>query len=116
MVIRDEQDIYNILMNRKKLEYLLGEYEKKNNHLDNEEDVQQICCDEITPCVLNDVENYNSNNKKIGLPTTNPLDNISNMVDSIGIQSQDVLLKPFVFSELFSILKEPGMSYNSDYS
>ena len=64
----------------------------------------------------NDVENYNSNNKKIGLTTTNPLDNISNMIDSIGIKSQDVLLKPFIFSELFSILKEPGMSYNSDYS
>ena len=115
MVIRDEQDIYNILTNREKLEYLLEEYEKKNNHLDNEEDVQQICCDEITPCVLNDVENYNSNNKKIGLTTTNPLDNISNMVDSIGIKSQDVLLKPFVFSKLFSILKESRMSYNSDY-
>ena len=54
--------------------------------------------------------------KRIILTTTNPLDNISNMVDSISIKSQDVLLKPFVFSELFSILKEPGMSYNSDYS
>ena len=43
----------------------MEEYEKKNNHLDNEEDVQKICCDEITLCVLtlcvlNDVENYNS--------------------------------------------------------
>jgi hypothetical protein len=28
---------------------------------------------------------------------------------------QDVILKPFLFSKLFSILKEPGMSYNSDY-
>ena len=64
MVIRDEQDIYNILTNREKLEYILEEYEKKNNHLDNEEYVQQICCDEITLCVLNDVENYNSNKKK----------------------------------------------------
>lgn len=70
MVIRDEQDIYNILTNREKLEWILEEYEKKNNHLDNEEYVQQICCDEITTCVLNDVENYNSNNKKIGLTTT----------------------------------------------
>jgi hypothetical protein len=38
------------------------------------------------------------------------------MIDSIGIKSQDVILKPFIFSELFSILKEPGISYNSDYS
>jgi len=50
--------------------------------------------------------------KRIILTTTTPLDNISNMIDSIGIKSQDVLLKPFIFSELFSILKEPGMAYN----
>ena len=45
--------------------------------------------------------------KRIILTTTNPLDNISSMIDSIGINRQDVLLKPFIFSELFSILKEP---------
>ena len=50
--------------------------------------------------------------KKIILTTTTPLANISNMIDSIGIKSEDVLLKPFSFSELFSILKEPGRSYN----
>jgi CheY-like chemotaxis protein len=44
--------------------------------------------------------------KRIILTTTNPIDSISNMIDSIGIKSQDVLLKPFIFSELFSILKE----------
>ncbi len=39
IVIRDEQDIYNILTNRKKLEYLLQEYEQKINHqLSREED------------------------------------------------------------------------------
>ena len=31
IVIRDEQDIYNILTNREKLEYLLQEYENENN-------------------------------------------------------------------------------------
>ena len=31
IVIRDEQDIYNILTNREKLEYLLQEYEKEIN-------------------------------------------------------------------------------------
>jgi hypothetical protein len=34
------------------------------------------------------------------------------MIDSIGIKSQDVLFKPFSFSDLVSILKGPGMSYN----
>jgi CheY-like chemotaxis protein len=53
--------------------------------------------------------------KRIILTTTNPLDNIGNMIDSIGIKSQDVLLKPFIFSELFSIIKEPGVAYNPDY-
>ena len=50
--------------------------------------------------------------KKIILTTTNSLDIISNMIDSIGIKSQDVIVKPFLFSDLFSILKEPRMSAN----
>ena len=49
---------------------------------------------------------------KIVLTTTHSLNNISNIIDSIGIKSEDVILKPFFFSELFSILKEPRMSYN----
>jgi CheY-like chemotaxis protein len=50
--------------------------------------------------------------KRIILTTTYSLDNISSMIDSIGIKSQDVLFKPFSFSDFVSILKEPGMSYN----
>ena len=50
--------------------------------------------------------------KKIILTTTHSLDNISNMIDSIGIKSEEVILKPFSYSDLVSILKEPGMSYN----
>ena len=50
--------------------------------------------------------------KKIILTTTYSLNNISNIIDSIGIKSQDVILKPFSYSDLFSILKEPRMSYN----
>jgi DNA-binding response OmpR family regulator len=50
--------------------------------------------------------------KKIILTTTYSLDNISSMIDSINIKSQDVLFKPFSYSELVSILKEPTMSYN----
>jgi hypothetical protein len=58
--IRDEQDVYSILTNKEKLEDLLKEYEKKYNHQLEE---QEICCDEITPCVTND--NNNSNKKTI---------------------------------------------------
>jgi DNA-binding response OmpR family regulator len=50
--------------------------------------------------------------KKILLTTTYSLDNISKIIDSIGIKSEEVILKPFSYSELFSILKEPRMSYN----
>ena len=50
--------------------------------------------------------------KRIILTTTYSLDNISSMIDSIGIKSQDVLFKPFIYSDLVSILKEPGRSYN----
>jgi len=50
--------------------------------------------------------------KKIILTTTYSLDNINSMIDSIGIKSQDVLVKPFNYSDLVSILKEPGRSYN----
>ena len=50
--------------------------------------------------------------KRIILTTTYPLDNINNMIESIGIKSEDVILKPFFFSKLFSILKESRVSYN----
>ena len=50
--------------------------------------------------------------KRIILTTTYSLDNICSMIDSIGIKSQDVLFKPFTYSDLVSILIEPGMSYN----
>ena len=49
--------------------------------------------------------------KRIILTTTNSLDNISSMIYSIGIKSQDVFFEPFSYSDLVSILKEPGMSY-----
>jgi CheY-like chemotaxis protein len=50
--------------------------------------------------------------KKIILTTTYSLDNISKIIESIGIKSEEVILKPFSYSELFSILKEPRISYN----
>jgi DNA-binding response OmpR family regulator len=50
--------------------------------------------------------------KRLILTTTYSLDNTSNTIDSIGIKSQDVLFKPFNYSDLVSILKEPRVSYN----
>ena len=42
---------------------------------------------------------------KIILTTTYSLDNISNIPDSIGIKSQEVILKSFLFSDLEPIPK-----------
>ena len=50
-MIRDEQDIYDILTNREEFEYLLQKYERIL--LDREEEQLQVCCDENTPCVPN---------------------------------------------------------------
>ena len=44
--------------------------------------------------------------KRIILTTTNPLENISDIIDSIGIKREDVIRKPFSFSELFSLIEE----------
>jgi hypothetical protein len=61
IVIRDENDIYNILTNREKLELLVQEYENYHRL-----DKGEGCCDENTPCV-------NSNNKDKLLTDTNLL-------------------------------------------
>jgi hypothetical protein len=63
--IREEKDIYDILTNREKLEYLLKEYEKKYNHQLKE---QEICCDENTLCVNNSANEklLTSNNLAVG--------------------------------------------------
>ena len=50
-------------------------------------------------------------NKKIILTTTYSLNNIRNIIDSIGIKSEEVVLKPFRFSKLFSII-ESRKKYN----
>ena len=50
--------------------------------------------------------------KRIILTTTYSLDNIRSMIDSIGLKSQDVLFKPFSYSDLVFILKESAKSCN----
>ena len=44
-------------------------------------------------------------NKRIILTTTIPLNNIIDKIDSIGIKSEDVILKPFSFSKLISVIE-----------
>ena len=44
-------------------------------------------------------------NQKIVLTTTYPLDQISNSLGSIGLIQEDVMLKPFKFSTLLSVIK-----------
>jgi CheY-like chemotaxis protein len=45
-------------------------------------------------------------NKRIILTTTYSLNNIRNRIDSLGIKSEDVILKPFIFSELLYVIEE----------
>jgi hypothetical protein len=45
-----------------------------------------------------------SPNKQIILTTTYSLNNKRNMIDSIGIKTEEVVLKPFSFSKLFSLI------------
>jgi CheY-like chemotaxis protein len=44
--------------------------------------------------------------KRIILTTTYSLENISDIIDSIGVKREDVILKPFNFSELISVIEE----------
>jgi hypothetical protein len=71
IVIRDEQDVYNILTNKEKLEILIEEYEKKNSHRLANEERQQVCCDENTPCVPDDENNSNEKDLMIVDATNN---------------------------------------------
>ena len=108
-------DVSIVENGNKCLEILLSDTnDNNNNNNDNDYDIiildthiHDISGFEVARKIRNRLPH-----KRIILTTTNPLDNISNMINSIGIKSQDVLLKPFIFSELFSILKEPGMAYN----
>ena len=43
--------------------------------------------------------------KRIILTTTYSLDNIINMINSIGIKPKDVVLKPFNFAELIALIE-----------
>jgi CheY-like chemotaxis protein len=45
-------------------------------------------------------------NVRIILTTTYSFNNIKNITDSIGIKCEDVILKPFTFSELISVIEE----------
>ena len=109
-------DVSIVENGNKCLEILLSNTAEDNNDNDNDNDYDIIILDTHLP----DISGFEVArkirdrlpHKKIILTTTHSLDNISNIIDSIGIKSEDVILKPFNFSELFSILKEPRISYN----
>ncbi|HVP82994.1 MAG TPA: response regulator [Nitrososphaeraceae archaeon] len=107
-------DVSIVENGNKCLEILLSNTAEDNNDNDNDYDIiildthlPDISGFEVARKILERLPH-----KKIILTTTHSLDNISKIIDSIGIKSEDVILKPFNFSELFSILKEPRMSYN----
>ena len=62
IVIRDEQDIYYILTNREKLEYLFQEYEKNQLDKEDKEEEGQVCCEEKPLCVNSNKEKLLTNN------------------------------------------------------
>jgi CheY-like chemotaxis protein len=109
-------DVSIVESGNKCLEILLSDRTEDDNNNNNYNNYDIIILDSHLPDISGfEVAKKIRNrlpHKKIILTTTNPLDNIRNMIDSIGIKSQDVILKPFLFSELFSILKEPRMSSN----
>ncbi|MGZ5547445.1 MAG: response regulator, partial [Nitrososphaeraceae archaeon] len=108
-------DVSIVENGNKCLEILLSDTnDNNNNNNDNDYDIiildthlHDISGFEVARKIRNRLPH-----KRIILTTTYSLDSISNMIYSIGIKSQDVLFKPFSFSELVSILKEPEMSYN----
>ncbi len=44
-------------------------------------------------------------NQRIILTTTNPLNRLSTVIDSLGVNKQDVLVKPFMLSNLLELIK-----------
>jgi CheY-like chemotaxis protein len=102
-------DVSIVESGNKCLEILLSDTAEGNNYdiiiLDTH--LQDISGFEVARKIRNRLPH-----KKIILTTTNPLDNIRNIIDSIGIKSQDVILKPFLFSKFFSNLKEPEILSN----
>ena len=109
-------DVSIVENGNKCLEILLSNTAEDDNDNDNDNDYDIIILDTHLP----DISGFEVArkirdrlpHKKIILTTTYSLDNISKIIDSIGIKSEEVILKPFNFSELFSILKEPRISYN----
>jgi two-component system, OmpR family, response regulator len=109
-------DVKVVQNGNKCLEIILSSKEDNNNKNNNNNDYDIF----IVDTHLRDISGFEVArkirdrlpHKIIILTTTYLLDNISSMIDSIGIKNQDVILKSFIFSELFSILKEPRILSN----
>jgi CheY-like chemotaxis protein len=91
----------DIVENGNKCLEIIHSSTKNNNDNDNDNDYDIIILDTHLP----DISGFEVArkirdrlpHKRIILTTTYPLDNINNMIESIGIKSQDVLLNLLVF-------------------
>jgi CheY-like chemotaxis protein len=107
-------DVNIVESGNKCLEILFSDTNDNNNNNDNDYDIF------VVDTHLPDISGFEVAkkirdrlpHKRIILTTTSSLGNISKVIDSIGIKSQEVLVKPFNYSDLVSLLKEPGISYN----
>ncbi|HET9806327.1 MAG TPA: response regulator [Nitrososphaeraceae archaeon] len=101
-----ELDIEIIENGNKCLEYIFSRSDKYFDIIILDTHIRDISSFEIAQKIRDKLPN-----KRIILTTTYPLNNIKNIIDSIGIKYDEVLLKPFSFSKLSSII-ESRNKYN----
>jgi CheY-like chemotaxis protein len=102
-----KSDVKIVDNGNKCLEYVFSQKEKEFDIIILDTHIRDISGFEVARKIRS-----RSPHKKIILTTTYSLNNIRNIIDSIGIKSQDVILKPFRFSKLLSILKESRVLSN----
>jgi len=82
------------------LEYVFSQSEKDFDIIILDTHIRDISAFEVAQKIRSKFPN-----KRIILTTTYPLNNIKNIIDSIGIKSDEIILKPFTFSKLFSMIE-----------
>jgi CheY-like chemotaxis protein len=104
----------NIVANGNKcLEILLSNAVEKKEEEDNNENNNNDYDIIIIDTHLRDISGFEVArkirnrlpHKRIILTTTYSLDNINNIINSIGIKPKDVVLKPFNFAELIALIE-----------
>ena len=92
------------------IEYLLDSREKDKGNFDMvilDSHLRDIKGIEVIKTIREEIPK-----QRIVFTTTHPLNEISNTMDSLRIDKEDVLLKPFKFTELLSTIK-PRSNYNN---